>query len=79
MYVQPSRYEGCCITLGEAKRFNKPIITTNFVGALEQIDNNETRLIFNFNKQEIIDNIIKIIKDKELRMYIINNLKKFKY
>ena len=55
------------------------IITTNFVGALEQIDNNETRLIFNFNKQEIIDNIIKIIKDKELRMYIINNLKKFKY
>lgn len=79
IYVQPSRHEGYCITLGEAKRFNKPIITTNFVGALEQIDNNETGLIVNFNKQEIIDKIIEIIKDKELRMYIINNLKKFKY
>ena len=79
IYVQPSRHEGFCITLGEAKRFNKPIITTNFVGALEQIDNNETGLIVNFNKQEIIDKIIEIIKDKELRMYIINNLKKFKY
>ena len=79
IYVQPSRQEGYCITLGEAKRFNKPIITTNFVGALEQIDNNETGLIVNFNKQEIIDKIIEIIKDKELRMYIINNLKKFKY
>lgn len=79
IYVQPSRHEGYCITLGEAKRFNKPIITTNFVGAFEQIDNNETGLIVNFNKQEIINSIIEIIKDKELRLYMINNLKKFKY
>ncbi|MEN8076858.1 glycosyltransferase [Clostridioides difficile] len=79
IYIQPSRHEGYCITLGEAKRFNKPIITTNFVGALEQIDNKETGLIVNFNKQEIIDKIIEIIKDKELRLYMVNNLKKFKY
>lgn len=79
IYVQPSRHEGYCITLGEAKRFNKPIITTKFIGAIEQIDNNETGLIVNFNKQEIIDKIIEIIKDKELRLYIVNNLKKFKY
>ncbi|MEE0726489.1 glycosyltransferase [Clostridium saudiense] len=79
IYVQPSRHEGYCITLGEAKRFNKPIITTNFVGAIEQIDNNETGLIVNFNKQEIIDKIIRVIEDRQLKLYMINNLKCIKY
>ena len=79
IYVQPSRHEGYCITLGEAKRFNKPIITTNFVGALEQIDNNETGLIVNFNKQEIIDKIIRVIENRQLKLYMINNLKCIKY
>lgn len=79
IYVQPSRHEGYCITLGEAKRFNKPIVTTNFVGAFEQIDNNKTGLIVNFDKQEIEDTVIKIIEDEELRNDIVSNLNKFKY
>lgn len=37
LYVQPSRHEGFCITLGEAKIFNRPIISTNFTGAKEQL------------------------------------------
>ena len=41
VYVQPSRHEGYCITLAEAKLFNKPIITTQFTGAKEQLKNYE--------------------------------------
>jgi glycosyltransferase involved in cell wall biosynthesis len=37
IYVQPSRHEGFCLTLAEAKIFNKPIIVTNFTGANEQL------------------------------------------
>lgn len=37
LYVQPSRYEGYCITLGEAKLFGAPILATDFVGASEQL------------------------------------------
>lgn len=37
IYIQPSEYEGFCITLGEAILFNKPIVATNFTGAAEQL------------------------------------------
>lgn len=79
IYVQPSRHEGYCITLAEAKRFNKPIITTNFIGALEQIINNETGLIVNFDSREIEDSIIKIINNESIRSKLIYNLKKLDY
>ena len=41
IYVQPSRHEGYCITLAEAKLFRHPIITTPFTGAKEQLKNYE--------------------------------------
>lgn len=37
VYVQPSRYEGFCIAIGEAKLFGVPIVATDFVGAREQL------------------------------------------
>ena len=79
IYVQPSRHEGYCITLAEAKRFNKPIVTTDFIGALEQIVNNETGLISKFNKKEIEEKIIRVIQDEELRDKLIYNLKEIDY
>lgn len=39
LYVQPSVHEGYCITLAEAKIFKRPIVTTNFTGAVEQLAN----------------------------------------
>lgn len=45
IYLQPSRFEGFCITLGEAKALGRPIVTTDFAGADEQIINDEQGLI----------------------------------
>ena len=53
IYVQPSRHEGYCITLAEARTFNKPIITTDFIGAKEQIVNGKTGIIVKFEIEEI--------------------------
>lgn len=78
IYVQPSRHEGYCITLAEARHFNKPIVTTNFVGAVEQIKNNETGLIVRFDEREIEESIIKIVEDDKLRDKLILNLNKSK-
>lgn len=63
IYVQPSRYEGYCITLAEAKVFQKPIVTTNFTGATEQITNLKTGLIVNVDELEIFQAIKKIINN----------------
>lgn len=45
IYVQPSRHEGYCITLAEAKCFNNPIVATNFTGAEEQLKTHDKSLI----------------------------------
>lgn len=39
LYLQPSMHEGFCITLGEAKIFEKQILCTNFTGSYEQLSN----------------------------------------
>ncbi len=67
IYVQPSRHEGYCITLSEAKIFNKPIITTNFTGASEQIIDNETGLIVNFDEQEMFKALKRFLDDQKLK------------
>ena len=74
IYVQPSRHEGYCITLAEARIFNKPIVTTDFIGALEQINDNTDGLIVKFNQDDILNGIIKIIRDDKLKIKFISNL-----
>ena len=72
--MQPSRHEGYCITLAEARAFNKPIITTDFVGAREQIIDGETGIIVEFDKRKIYDQIIYLSKNKHLMKKFEKNL-----
>ncbi|WP_226620263.1 glycosyltransferase [Cytobacillus firmus] len=75
IYVQPSRHEGYCISLAEARSLNKPIVTTDFVGAREQINNCQTGIIVKFDENEIYNSVKKLIKDKAIINKFINNLK----
>ncbi|MDE6300710.1 MAG: glycosyltransferase [Muribaculaceae bacterium] len=45
IYVQPSRFEGFCLTVGEAKLFGVPIVATDFMGAREQLSTVENAVI----------------------------------
>ncbi len=74
IYVQPSRHEGYCITLAEARIFNKPIVTTDFVGAREQIVDKENGLIVKCNEEELYLAIVRLIEDKSLKDKFIANL-----
>ncbi|MCK1983020.1 MULTISPECIES: glycosyltransferase [Peribacillus] len=74
IYVQPSRHEGYCITLAEARCLNKPIITTDFTGANEQIKNGVTGLIVNCDANEIYKAIVNLINDPVLRNELTSNL-----
>lgn len=76
IYVQPSRHEGYCITLAEARYFCKPIVTTDFVGAREQIDNNKTGSIVKFDSDDVYNEVRKLIHSKDIREKYIKNLKK---
>ncbi|WP_077602084.1 glycosyltransferase [Oceanobacillus sojae] len=74
IYVQPSRHEGFCITLGEAKVFGKPIITTNFTGAHEQIVHQKNGLITNIDEEEIYNSVEYLISNEEKRKRFEENL-----
>lgn len=67
IYVQPSRYEGYCITLMEARCLRKPIITTDVNGAKEQIQNGENGLIVGIDTDEIYLGLRKLLLDSRLR------------
>ncbi|WP_249869456.1 glycosyltransferase [Oceanobacillus saliphilus] len=72
IYVQPSRHEGYCITLAEARCFNNPIVSTNFTGANEQLSNNKKGIIINFDEQQMILAILQILKNDQFQMKLIN-------
>ena len=74
IYVQPSKPEGYCITLAEARCFNNPIITTNFTGANEQIINENTGLICEISEEEIYNAVKRLLDDNKLFNNIKENL-----
>ena len=74
IYLQPSRFEGFCITLGEAKIFNLPIVTTDFAGAREQIVNMETGIITECTEEEIAESLLQLIGSKSMQEKFATNL-----
>lgn len=74
IYVQPSKFEGYCITLAEAKVFNKPIISTNFTGAREQLIPNRTGLIVDYDIEQLYESIKLLIENKNLCNQLSKNL-----
>lgn len=74
LYVQPSRHEGYCITLNEARCLNKPIVTTDFNGAREQITDGSTGSIVAINEYEIYIAVKQLLDNPALRSNYIKNL-----
>jgi len=79
IYIQPSQFEGYCTTITEASILCKPIIATNVSGVEEQIDNGEDGIIINYDKNELYQSILKLIKSPDLRLKFINIRKKRQY
>ncbi len=57
VYMQPSLHEGFCITLAEALCFDKPIVSTNFTGAKEQLKNRENGYVVGQDVDSIVEGI----------------------
>lgn len=74
VFLQSSRYEGYCIALAEAKILQKPIVTTDFYGAFEQIVNKESGLIVKCNEGDIEKALCNLIESSQLCQHLISNL-----
>lgn len=67
LYVQTSLHEGYCITLHEAKIFNKPVVTTNFLSASNLIQNEKDGLIVEITENGIYEGVKRLLSDEKLR------------
>lgn len=74
IYVQPSRYEGYCLTIMEAMCLNKPILSTEVNGVREQIVDNKTGIIVPVDENELYLGLKKLVENRELRRRLSNNL-----
>lgn len=78
IYVQPSRTEGYCISLAEARMFYKPVVVTDFSGAREQLEDGDFGKIVPFGVDSLAQGIIEVIENPELRAYYQDGLSKQK-
>ena len=67
IYVQPSRYEGKAVTVGEAQILGKPVVITNYTTAKSQVRDNVDGYICELSIEGIADGVERLYKDKKLR------------
>lgn len=75
LYVQTSFHEGYCLTVHEAKLFDKPVITTDVASASNLIEDKEDGLIVAISEQAIFSGVQLLLKDKALRDSLSINVK----
>jgi len=78
IYVQPSINEGMGKTIILAELLGKPVVATNVQGIPSVVIDNETGILVPpKNPQKLAEAIVKLIKDKELRVKMGENAKKW--
>lgn len=79
LYVQPSRYEGKAVTVGEAQILGKPVLITNYTTAQSQLKNNIDGYICDLCFEGVADGIEKLYRDKEFRNKLSEKCEKTDY
>jgi len=65
LYVQPSRFEGYCITAHEARVLTKPVVITDVAGASDQFESGVTGWIVPINTEAIENQIAYCLEHPE--------------
>ena len=73
LYVQPSRYEGKAVTVGEAQILAKPVLITNYPTAGSQVIDGVNGIICGLSIEDIADGIERLYLNQHLRTTIANN------
>ncbi|GEN46666.1 glycosyltransferase [Alkalibacillus haloalkaliphilus] len=75
LYFHPSKFEGKSNAIDEAKYCCKPIVTTNFPTVKEQVKDNYSGLVANFDSTGISEKIEQVVRDKNVRSALVSNLR----
>ncbi len=73
IYVQTSAFEGFCLTLCEARLLHKPVVTTNFPVAYNQITDGQNGLLAAMTAESLAEKILLLAHDGHLRKHLVAN------
>ena len=79
IYVQPSRYEGKCVSVREAQMLEKPVIITKYETSSSQLEDGIDGIIVPLENSACADGIVKVINDKKLQNRLVQECKKRNY
>lgn len=79
LYVQPSRYEGKCVSVIEAQILHKPVVITNYATSSSQLKDGYDGVIVPMDNVGCAEGICRVLRDKNLQAQLIENTKKNDY
>lgn len=79
IYVQPSRYEGKCVSVVEAQILNKPVVITNYATSASQLQDGYDGVIVPIDNEGCAEGIIALLCNSELQHRLIENTQNQEY
>lgn len=79
LYVQPSRYEGKCVSVKEAQMLGKPVVITAYPTSSSQLEAGVDGVIVPMDNEKCARGIAELINNKEQMQSLSNNCKKRNY
>jgi len=79
LYVQPSRYEGKAVTVGEAQILGKPVLITNYPTAKSQVKEGFDGVICDLSVAGIADGIERLYNNLDSRIELANNCRSISF
>ena len=65
LYVQPSRYEGNCVTVREAQMLGKPVVITRYATSASQLEEDVDGVIVPMDIEGCADGIVRLLRNPE--------------
>lgn len=75
LYVQPSRYEGKCVTVREAQMLGKPVVITNYATSASQLEDGEDGVIVPMDNEGCATGIVALLHDSKKMRQLSENCK----
>lgn len=79
LYVQPSRYEGNCVSVREAQMLEKPVIITRYPTSASQLEDGVDGVIVAMDNQNCAEGIVKVLNNPNLMNRLTENCRKRDY
>lgn len=76
LYVQPSRFEGRCVSVTEAQMLGKPVVITEYPTSSSQLEDGVDGVIVPLENKRCAIGIEKVLNNQYLKEQIIGNCKK---